>query len=85
LPGVDSIAQLLSSLGEQIKLAQQKLEELSQILGKLSVPPGPKIPTNLDALTEREKEIFNLLCEGIQPKKIATQLGISVKTVFLQP
>jgi len=35
----------------------------------------------LETLTSREREIFNLLLEGVSPKEIATRLNVSYSTV----
>lgn len=50
---------------------------LSLRTGKSAVAAQRK----LDALTKREHQIMSLMCEGLQSKVIARQLGISPKTV----
>lgn len=48
------------------------------LLGKLS---GPKRPLPVDILTEREREILDLLTDGLCNKEIAQRLYLSVRTV----
>jgi DNA-binding CsgD family transcriptional regulator len=43
-----------------------------------SEPPEPQV---VDALTDREREILNLLAQGLSNKVIATRLYLSVRTV----
>jgi DNA-binding NarL/FixJ family response regulator len=40
---------------------------------------GPTVPTG-NALSMREREVFQLLVEGLSNKQVATKLGISAKT-----
>ena len=35
----------------------------------------------MNSLTEREREVFDLLCQGMQSKEVARELGISPRTV----
>lgn len=44
-------------------------------------PPGADDPNNIFQLSEREKEILNFLCQGLEYKDIAKQLSISPNTV----
>lgn len=64
---LDRISQTL----EQTRQLQQKHEERQQILKRL------------ETLTSREHEIMNLVVEGVGNKVIATDLGISQRTVEL--
>jgi DNA-binding NarL/FixJ family response regulator len=50
-----------------------------QVRDTLSTPTGR--PTRAAALTERQKEVLQLLAEGRSNKEIAGILGVSVKTV----
>ena len=42
---------------------------------------GGGAPSPLDMLTRREREVLQLLAEGKRTKQIASELGVSVKTV----
>ncbi len=44
-------------------------------------PPASLAGTPDDVLTEREREVLNLLCQGITDKEIAGRLCISIRTV----
>ena len=48
---------------------------------ELSVDGPPRAETRYDLLTPREREIMKLLAEGLSPKQVATDLGLSLKTV----
>jgi pimeloyl-ACP methyl ester carboxylesterase/DNA-binding CsgD family transcriptional regulator len=58
-------------------------EEFSAFLGTqpASVPAPPLVEAPFGKLTERERSIVRLLCEGLDNRQIATQLGIAEKTV----
>lgn len=43
--------------------------------------PPPERPSDVDRLTEREREVLALLGEGLETAAIADRLGISVSTV----
>ena len=43
--------------------------------------PGERPAAALESLTEREREVLTLIAEGLSSKQIATQLGVSLKTV----
>ncbi len=44
--------------------------------------PGQKSPDDpLQALSQREYQVFSLLCEGVRAKEIAARLSLSPKTV----
>ncbi len=51
-----------------------------QVVDALAHPGTPE-SSPLAALTEREREVLQLIAEGLTSKEIATQLGVSLKTV----
>ena len=52
----------------------------ARLLGNLADgPPGARSP--VARLSDRELEIFNLIGQGLSPRVIAEQLGLSIKTV----
>lgn len=42
---------------------------------------GPQAPSSVEALTPRQREVLQLIAEGLSTKEIANQLGLSVKTI----
>ena len=55
-------------------------EEIKNNISELVLEENKDLP-NVNALTEREIQIINLIKEGHSSKEIATQLSISLKTV----
>jgi two-component system, NarL family, response regulator NreC len=53
----------------------------TQVIEGLLQPARPKTRDRLDTLTAREKEVLQLIAEGFTNRRIATELGVSVKTV----
>ena len=51
-----------------------------QVVDSLAHPGGPE-SSPLAGLTEREREVLQLIAEGLTSKEIAAQLGVSLKTV----
>ncbi len=43
--------------------------------------PGDASPTGVSMLTDREREVLQLIAEGLSSKEIAAKLGVSLKTV----
>jgi DNA-binding NarL/FixJ family response regulator len=43
--------------------------------------PGDVAPSGVATLTDREREVLQLIAEGLSSKEIATMLGVSLKTV----
>ena len=43
--------------------------------------PGEATPSGVSALTDREREVLQLIAEGLSSKEIAAMLGVSLKTV----
>lgn len=46
-----------------------------------TTPMGPKVDSDLDQITPREREVLRLIARGYAYKEIARQLTLSVKTV----
>lgn len=80
---MENLHQLLTRLGEQMKLAQQKIDELRQIIGALPLGTPQELPLITEALSPREKQVFDLLRQGLPLNKIAEELKISDKTVYV--
>ena len=55
-------------------------DEIKNNISELVLEENKDTP-NINALTEREIQIINLIKEGLSSKEIATQLNISLKTV----
>src|SRR4030095_6412322 len=55
-------------------------EEIKNNISELVLEENKETP-NVNALTEREIQIINLIKEGMSSKEIANQLSISLKTV----
>jgi DNA-binding NarL/FixJ family response regulator len=52
------------------------------VLAALAHPAAGDVPGSpLDALTMRQQEVLKLVAEGLSTKKVAAQLGLSIKTV----
>ncbi len=43
--------------------------------------PGDAGPSGVSMLTEREREVLKLIAEGLSSKEIASDLGVSLKTI----
>ena len=43
--------------------------------------PGDSSPSGVSMLTDREREVLQLIAEGLSSKEIANMLGVSLKTV----
>ncbi len=43
--------------------------------------PGDSVPSGAAMLTDREREVLQLIAEGLSSKEIAPVLGVSLKTV----
>jgi len=71
---IDAIRQVLSG---KIYASEGVSQELLASVANQSSPPGDP----LHGLTDREIEVFELIGRGAATADIATQLGISVKTV----
>ena len=55
-------------------------DEIKNIISEQLLEDNPNSP-NINALTEREMQIINLIKEGFSSKEIAANLQISLKTV----
>ncbi|MFN3322823.1 MAG: response regulator [Bryobacteraceae bacterium] len=47
----------------------------------LTIPPAEEAPDGLDRLTQRERQVLQLIAQGHSNKEIAALLGLSVNTV----
>jgi len=43
--------------------------------------PSASLPSGLGVLTDREREVLQLIAEGLSSKEIAAMLGVSLKTI----
>lgn len=48
-----------------------------------SLVDGPELSSRIDALTQREREVYRQISQGRSGKEIADQLGISTKTFYV--
>jgi DNA-binding NarL/FixJ family response regulator len=71
LAAIDAVRQGASYLSPAI--AQQAGDAVSR--------PGDAAPSSLEMLTDREREVLQLIAEGLSSKEIAVRLGVSLKTV----
>jgi DNA-binding NarL/FixJ family response regulator len=56
--------------------------QMSGELGKKFVDPRvPSMRSPIEGLSDREREVFQLLGQGFETRKIAHSLGVSIKTV----
>jgi DNA-binding NarL/FixJ family response regulator len=53
----------------------------SRMVQKLVNPGASASASPVEALTDREFDVFRLISQGIGPSEIAQRLGVSVKTV----
>ena len=60
-------------------VASGRAEEVAPILAGLQLPPA--VLSHRDGLTPRERDVFELICDGRTNKEIATALFLSVVTV----
>ena len=76
----DAIVNILESGGAPMSpaIARKALHLLSMAPVETRAPAGSTIPS---AITEREKEILQLMVNGWDAKRIATELNLSVLTV----
>lgn len=70
---------LLSACRGQTYLSSNTAHELAT--GYLSARRAGKVPTVLEALTAREREVFHLVGGGKKNREVAEHLYISIKTV----
>lgn len=66
---------------EQIRIYNNKIAELESIAVKDQAESPLSLPDHLQALSERESEVLNLIAKGLTDKEIAEQLFISPTTV----
>lgn len=71
LSAIDAVKEGRSYLSESIT---------QQVVDAIAHPDG-EAPAGLTVLTDREREVLQLVAEGLSSKEIAGQLGVSLKTV----
>jgi DNA-binding NarL/FixJ family response regulator len=71
LHAIDSVRSGASYLSPAI--TQQVVDAIAR--------PGDSSPTGVAMLTDREREVLQLIAEGLSSKEIANMLGVSLKTV----
>ena len=54
---------------------------IAQQTGEAVSRPGDAAPSGVEMLTDREREVLQLIAEGLSSKEIAGMLGVSLKTV----
>jgi DNA-binding CsgD family transcriptional regulator len=69
---------------DRLALALERLgasKHENPLLNHGSTPPGPAfVPNRIPALTDREREVFQLIAAGLSNKEVAQKAGISVAT-----
>ncbi len=73
----------VSKLMHDIYLAKQHAKDTTSEKSQRTVKTAEPCHSCDSILTEREKEIISLLCEGITGKEIADKLGVSCRTIEL--
>jgi len=71
LEAIDAVCDGISYLSPAI--TQQVVDAIAR--------PAPSAPSGLGVLTDREREVLQLIAEGLSSKEIASMLGVSLKTV----
>ena len=76
-----SPAELLSAI-DAVREGRSYLSDsiTQQVVDAIAHPDG-EAPAGLTVLTDREREVLQLIAEGLSSKEIAGQLGVSLKTV----
>jgi DNA-binding NarL/FixJ family response regulator len=65
----------------KVQAGEKVLEGIRPTRGTLSKEQGEDLPFLIKFLTRRERQVLDLLAQGIRPPQIATRLGISRHTV----
>jgi DNA-binding NarL/FixJ family response regulator len=71
LQAIDAVCEGASYLSPSI--TQQVVDAIAR--------PGDAAPSGVATLTDREREVLQLIAEGLSSKEIAGMLGVSLKTV----
>jgi DNA-binding NarL/FixJ family response regulator len=71
LDAIDAVCNGVSYLSPVI--TQQVVDAIAR--------PAESAPSGLGVLTDREREVLQLIAEGLSSKEIASMLGVSLKTV----
>ena len=73
--------------GEVVPRSSRKVALGEQLVASPPAPvdaiarPGDSSPSGVAMLTDREREVLQLIAEGLSSKEIASMLGVSLKTV----
>jgi DNA-binding NarL/FixJ family response regulator len=79
----DAIVNARAALAIHVAAGSPNAERAANLLGRLGVPVRvhQRLPTALDGLSRREREVFDLLTEQLTNPQIGRRLAITPKTV----
>lgn len=77
----DAITNAHTRAGIKLKEA---LAEIRSVTDDRTQKQNLNVTVNINLLTPREREIFELISEGLKPRSIAERLGKSLKTIEAQ-
>jgi len=75
-----TVGNYYNHIREKLGLDGIPMDRLVAVAARLIDKPKDQLPL-IGNLTERQRQVFECLAEGIPPREIAEQLGISPKTV----
>jgi len=76
-----SFDELLSAIGAVQTGASYLSPAVTRQVVDAIARPGDSVPSGAAMLTDREREVLQLIAEGLSSKEIAPVLGVSLKTV----